>query len=217
MESIIRKIQKALSLAHNNSNANEAQNAMLLAQRMMAQHNLTVSDLPQQQEQKKAERSKINMFRIEWWQRQLSSIIADNFRCYAFMARGSYVGFLGLEQDSQIATEIFKYAVESIKHHAAVYLRANKGSRSRAYALALKNDYISGFLIGMKAKFAEQVEKESLALVLVKDDIVVRTYEDWKLKEGRPIKKSTAQNQDAIEQGYMDGREFEKPVAQLQV
>lgn len=216
MDDIIQKIKKALALAHGNSNAEEAHTAILLVQRLMVKHNLSMSDIPlDKQKEKKTGRGYMNMGRVEWWQRRLSVIVADNFRCHSFYNSGNYVGFIGLEEDAKIAIEIFRFASEAIKFHSAKYLRENKERRSRKYAIAIKNDYIKGFLNGLKDKFKEQVESESLAIVLVKDAIVVRAVEDMKLKKGSPIRNTTANDGEALRQGYRDGKRFEKPVGQI--
>lgn len=95
MEDVIRKIQKALALANDNSNAEESHAAMLLAQRLMAKHKLSVSDLPGEKPEKKTEKVKIRMAQVNWWKRRLAQIIDKNFRTHSFFNRGSYLGFIG--------------------------------------------------------------------------------------------------------------------------
>lgn len=217
MEDVIRKIQKALALAHDKSSEKESQSAMLLAQRLMLKHNLSMSDISIQQTNEKNTRTGfIRLNRIEWWQRGLAAIIADNFKSYFFFSHGSHIGFLGLEEDVTIATELFEFGCKMIKYHASRYLSSRQEWRSRKYANALKNDYINGFLSGLNDKFKEQVEKESFALVLIKDEIVVQAYEDMKLKKGKPWQRSTAQDEDAVKQGYIDGKNFRKPQAAIE-
>lgn len=210
MQDIIRKIQKALALSNNNSNAEESHTAMLLAQRLMAKHNLTVSDLPGEEPTKRTERIDIRMKRVDWWKRRLALIIDKNFRTYSFFLRGSYIGFLGLDADVKIAVEVFRFASESIAYYATAYLRNNPERRSRGYAMAIKNDYITGYLEGLKEKFERQVKSESFALVLVKDALVVQAAEEMKLKTARPINRTTANDTDAIQQGYEDGLSFQQ-------
>ncbi|MEK4062178.1 MULTISPECIES: DUF2786 domain-containing protein [unclassified Paenibacillus] len=217
MDSAIRKIQKALKLANGNSNADEAQAAILLAQRLMAKHGLTASDIGStEQKQPEALEGKIRRNRIEWWHRKLTLIVADNFRCYSFYANGSYVGFLGLPEDVEIAKEIYLFAENAIKHHSSEYLKSRRyyfGSRRQTNML--KNDYITGFLEGLREKFKEQIESECLSLVLVKHDAVVQYHEKANWKTGKPINVSALGDSAAHAQGYKDGRDFNNPVGKM--
>lgn len=49
-EKIIEKIKKALALANNNKNPNEAQAAMLMAQKMMAKYHIEMQELEEAEE-----------------------------------------------------------------------------------------------------------------------------------------------------------------------
>lgn len=212
MEDVIRKIKKALALSHNNANAEESHTAMLLAQRLMAKHNLSMGDvrLSDQSDQKEAVKGYVRLSRVEWWQQSLAAIVATNFRCYPFYSTGKYIGFIGIESDTKIAVDIFKFAVDAIKYHSSLYLKSRKESRSRKEANMLKNDYIQGFLIGLNDKFEEQVERESYSIILVKDEIVEQAYKKMNLKKGRSTMRTSANDNDAATQGYMDGKNLEK-------
>ena len=49
-EKIIEKIKKALALANNNKNPNEAQAAMLMAQKMMAKYHIEMQEIEESEE-----------------------------------------------------------------------------------------------------------------------------------------------------------------------
>ena len=49
-EKIIEKIKKALALANNNKNPNEAQAAMLMAQKMMAKYHIEMQEVEEGEE-----------------------------------------------------------------------------------------------------------------------------------------------------------------------
>lgn len=84
VEDIIIKIQGLLALSKS-SNENEAQNAMVVAQRLLIKHKLSIKDV----EQYKDENIKINenrtgvKFRGLNWKSNLARVIADNFGCCA--------------------------------------------------------------------------------------------------------------------------------------
>ncbi|MDF9408503.1 hypothetical protein L7E55_09055 [Pelotomaculum isophthalicicum JI] len=79
-----------------------------------------------------------------------------------------------------------------------------------------KNDYIIGFLNGLRDKFKEQVESKGYALVLVKDALVVKAVEDKKLKSGRTSRIVMAGSTGAREAGYREGRKFNEKRKMLQ-
>lgn len=218
-QTVIDKIRKALSLAGDRANANESQNAMLLAQRLMAKHGLSASDIGVQPDSKdkKAVKGRVHMKKVQWWQKHLLSIIANNFRCYGFFTRGDSVGFLGLPKDVDIAVEVFAFANKMIKYHASAYMAATSGeNRSRNGSVAVRNDYIEGYLQGLREKFEEQVAKESLALVLVKDEVVEDAFRGAEFKKAKPHTRRTARDQHAIRNGYADGRKFSMTKGELQ-
>ncbi|OPG98970.1 hypothetical protein B2I21_07380 [Chryseobacterium mucoviscidosis] len=217
MQDAIRKIQKALRLAENNTNAEEAQAAILMAQRLMLKRGIVASDIKSEQEQtKEAKELLIRKNRIHWWEKRLHAIISDNFRCYSFYSAGSFLGFLGLPEDVEIATEVYKFAEDAIKYHAGNYMK-QKDISSRKFYNATKNDYVRGFLAGLNDKFIEQVAQESFALVLVKHEVVETAYNEAELKEDKPAPVTSASNKEAMLQGYEDGKNFNNPIGKLLV
>ena len=52
-ERIIKRIEKLLSLAGNNPSQEEAQSAMLMAQKLMAEHNLSMEAFQEKEPEKK--------------------------------------------------------------------------------------------------------------------------------------------------------------------
>lgn len=145
---------------------------------------------------------------LKWWEKILSGIIGDNFRCVAYYRRNRpSVYFIGLKGDVEVAKEVFCYAVIVIKHLSSQYVKANKAFYGDGRRL--KNDYIVGFLNGLRDKFAAQVSSKCLSLMLVKDDAVVKAADNKKLKKaGRP-RINVAGDADAIAAGYRDGKGFD--------
>lgn len=210
-EDVIRKIKKSLALANDKANEQESQTAMLMAQKLMAKHNLSMNDINLNVEIKKETKEGVGIRsgRIAWWQLSLSEIIAKNFRCYSYFYSGSRLVFFGLEQDVAIATEVFKFAVESIKYLASKYVKDNHISGYRQRTIAVKNDYILGFLSGLEDRFEEQVNKEDWGLVLVKDALVEQKYNEMELKSVKSNPINTMGDMGAKMQGYEDGKSFD--------
>lgn len=221
MEPIIRKIQKALRLASNNPSAEEAQSAALLAQRLMTKHGLKMADVSQadiDQNEVQAGAGQIIRKRIEWWQRRLNAIIANNFRCYGFFTSGRNIGFLGLPEDVEVAIEVYQFAENAVRYNASEYLKESfkyDPSPNRRYTNAVRNDYITGFLDGLKTKFKEQVELKCLALVLVRHEVVEQAHKDAGWKSAKPLQRSSANDSEALAKGYQDGRDWNNPSGKM--
>ena len=115
------KIRKLLALAKS-PEPEEAKLALLKARKLMAEHKLTERDLEEhdttviQQEIDETFSKKANS-----WMAPLSTVIGENYCCAAYRCkRGAKttvwrVGFIGLKDDFEICTKIFKYAVRCIK------------------------------------------------------------------------------------------------------
>ena len=208
---VIDKVKKLLALT-GSPYADEAQAAMLKAQKLLLMHGLTISEVQAAEEsavkEVADEEVSIGGKRNNWWEKILSKIIADNFRCVAYYRRnkpGFY--FLGLKEDVEVAKEVFSYAVVVIRHLSSQYVKA-AFYRDQGKA-RIKNDYIIGFLEGLRVKFAAQVSSKCLSLMLVKDDAVVKAADNKKLKKDRRSRICAARDADAIAAGYRDGEEFD--------
>lgn len=213
MDSVIGKIQKALALANdNNTQAEESDTAMLMAQRLMAKYNISMSDIEVEEEKKDVvEGDGTEYTRLQWWMKDLSSIIGENFRCYNYMrtSRGKRkIVFLGLEQDVQICKTVYDFALNAIKFHSDKYVKSKGIKGDRGHTIAVKNDYIAGYLEGLREKFREQVEQEGWGLILVKDNEVIERFEDMGVKNETGGTRSTGGDQEAREKGYQDGKKF---------
>lgn len=134
-ESIVEKIQKLLNTTtEKGATEAEAQNAMLMAQKLMAKNGLDMADIEANTESAETKKEVMEGFgtdaiKLAWWHKQLANIIADNFRCYNFQRTYggvSKIVFLGLKADVEIAKSIFKFATIQIEHHAKQYRRARR-------------------------------------------------------------------------------------------
>lgn len=79
---IVQKIQNLLELAYDAPHDEEGQTALLMAQKLMFKHKLSMSDVT-------ATKTKNNIgeavgtweYRLPWWQEELAAILGKNFRC----------------------------------------------------------------------------------------------------------------------------------------
>jgi Protein of unknown function (DUF2786) len=213
MEKIVNRVRKALALANDNPSDEEAHTAMLLAQKMLARHGLTLKDVEGEQEglKKVVEKSVTEPSgRIPWWKKQLVMVIAENFKCKAFKS-GKYQSTLvmfGLEEDVEIAEAVYKYAETIVDKLAKSYV--GKLYRQGKSTSGVRNEYILGFLTGLRDKFEEQVAQNNWGLVLVTDALVEQHYSDKKLRKGSSggIQPGFSGNAEARAEGYNQGKNF---------
>lgn len=210
---LITKIQKVLALASNNPSAEEGQTAMLLAQKMMAENNISISDVSVTEIRTKEvvdqtiEESKMS----SWWHQHLSSIISKNFKCAVYISRNRNTGlsgikFVGLKNDVELAKQIYLYAVETISYNCRKYVSDKK--RIVISTKGMKNQYILGFMDGLREKFAEQVKNNQWGLILVKDPIVDEKVKSLNLGKYKNHTINTNGNEQDRYNGYKDGKNF---------
>lgn len=215
-ESIMAKIRKALALANDGANDQECETAMLMAQRLMAKHGVDMSEVEQEQEETKeiSDEAITERGRTPYWKKSLAMVIAENFRCYSYTRTGfgkSRLFFLGVKEDVELAKELFEFAVNVLERSVRNYLRKQREERGDSYeGSGLRNDYILGFIDGLKEKFAEQVEELCLTPALVKDEELVEVYERRNFRRGRSSSVSRSFDGNAYSSGHREGKSLSK-------
>jgi len=211
-ETILSKVKKLLALAENNTSADESQNSFLKAQMLLLKHGLTMNDVAESDNTntKNVLNTSIDeSSRMAWWKKSLASIISNNFRCKSFTSfrtANTRICIIGLEEDVNIATEIYNCAVRALEHQSKLYVKLNKKNGKSA---GLKNDFIIGWLNGLEDKFKKQVESvKEYGLILVKDALVVAEVDKMKLRTGQRSKITANRNTDARNAGYKQGNNF---------
>jgi len=214
MEDIILKIQKLLALSKS-SNENEAQNAMMMAQKFLVKYKLSIRDI----EQYKNEFVKVNenrtgiKFRGSNWKSNLSQVIADNFGCYLFYRTGRTheICFYGKEEDVIIARIMLEYAIKCINSNGDKLVKKLKQDKRRKHFDGIKNDYALGFVRGLSERFEEQTQSnKEWALVLVKDQVVIDRYNEFSSNFGKvQTDVSFKKHLVAFKLGRVDGKAFD--------
>lgn len=209
---IISKIEKLLALAGNNPSQEEAHVAMLKAQKLMAEHNLSMEAIQNKEPQKKeVEQVWLKGGQNCQWMRKLAKIIADNFRCNLMVGRGYGLVFVGLKEDVNICTQVFNFAAHTLEQNMTKLRRQyrKKGIPTNG----ISGDYSEGFISGLRDKFKEQVDKNSWGLILVKDQEVMEFSN--KISSGKKAGsgKALPRSGDAAlySKGYQDGKNLADP------
>lgn len=212
-QNIISKIEKLLSLAGNNPSEAEAQAAMLKAQQLMAEHNISMESIQEQDpSQKEIVQEWVKGGQSCQWMRGLAQVIANNFRCTFLVGRGYGLVFVGVKEDVGICIQVFNFASHTLDRNMMKLRRQYR--KQGQDTSGISGDYSSGFIKGLKDKFQEQVEKKGWGLVLVKDKAVTEYVEQIKDKKGpaKPGKALTKSgNSELFNKGYKDGKSLADP------
>lgn len=224
-DKLMKRVSKLLNLANDNPNENEAQNALLKAQEMMAKNNISISDLDilnvKPEKKKEVSESAAEWTKAQWYNIAVSDIIADNFRCYVFRYTGigkSKMTFMGLKEDCELAKTMYEFAVLALEYNADQYVKEQRQIRYIRDSKGIKTDYMKGFIKGLKDKFKKQVQEMSFALVLVKDDALVKAHDARKFTKGSGFQggKNGKGDKEAFSSGYEKGNTFEASSGYIQ-
>ena len=207
---LTEKIQKLLSLAQSNVEA-EAKAAMLRAQALMAENDLSMEEViaiaPEEEEAEEVRVDK-GTDTIAYWQKLLASVISKNFRCQMFFR--SYrnhrrdIVLVGMPKDVEVAQETMKFAFASANNCWKKY-RKGQDYPSRRITEAAKKDFMIGFTRGLRDAFAEQVKEK--AIVLVQNPKVDDYMNAIPLKGKEPlVQRNRVADANAEARGYEDGK-----------
>jgi hypothetical protein len=219
-EKVIDKVKKLLAIANDDRGSeHEAHSAMLMAQKFMANHGLTMADVDAtetQTETKEVVRDYGEATtRLMWYHRSLAGVIAKNFRCtsYIYITGGSSsrkrrVVFIGLKDDVPVASEVYRFAMNALTRLANRYMDDWRKVNPYRSITGVRNDYMLGFIRGLDDKFREQVATQCLALALVQDPLVKEAVAEMKLRPAPQANAQIAYDGAARRAGYQDGQQF---------
>ena len=201
-EAIVEKIKKLLALGDTSKNTNEAEaeQALLMAQKLMAKYGVEVSaeDMSEKVEYsfELAHHEGNKGFRIT-----LCNIIARNFRCKAFIQQG-VVAFFGHKTDAVIAKNAFEFAYKFAKKNGDAQVRAAK--RNFRDTKQIFNSYVAGFLNGLNQKLSQQCT--ALMIVTPKDviDEADKRFTNRHSYKGGMIRQEL--DHDVYQRGLIDGQ-----------
>lgn len=216
-ENVMEKIRRALALANDRANDAECETAMLMAQRLMTKHGIEMSEVEadEQPSREVIHENITDRGRTPYWKKALASVIADNFRCYNYTRTGgglSRIVFLGVKGDVELAKELFEFAVNVLDRGVKKFMRDLKKERGGVLSNAngIRNDYIIGFIDGLRKKFHDQVEELCLTPMLVKDDALVEVYNHMAFTRGRSSSVQRGYDKSAYSSGHREGSSLSK-------
>lgn len=209
MDKVIEQVRKLMALAENTSFPEEAQSAMLVAQKLMAKHSITSRDL-RVEEERAQEEVMMTVGRRDTFVSVLANVITENFRCASLWRKASLrvngrlrsaytLTFLGLEEDVAVASEVFSSAKKAAESLARDFVREHGGGRR------VRNSYLLGWAHGLARKFDEQKKtNRTVALAVMKPKAVQDALD--KMDFEKPEKRNVAVDPDSYLEGEKDGR-----------
>ena len=212
MNQILEKISKTLKLGKNNSNENEAQSAILAAQRLMAKYHISQEDVNgflnenENSDAEVIEEKATNETNNDKWKRLLMITIAKNFRCDVYYNGGKLV-IVGAKEDILISKRVYLYAKQAILKSFKVFFEDNYDIYSENISIRnkCKRQYAMGFIRGLSEKFEEQKASSELSLVVVNPN-VKQYLSNINFTGTRRNRKSYITNGECYEEGKRNGK-----------
>ena len=202
IDKIIDKVKKILALSSNNPSEEEAQAAALKVQKLLAEYNLSMSDLDTNEEFKPAI-EEVYTGVDKSFKYLLANTIADNFRCKTYVSGNRrQIYFFGHEADCKIAREVFQYLFKTCDKSAR--REGDRAERKYGTRKGIYYSYTRGFCHGVK----EALDEQCKALMIVTPPEVNNSWEDYKTKIGM---KEMGGNRNGSEDGF-DRRAYDRGV-----
>ena len=177
-ERVIEKVRKLLALS-NSSNQHEAALAAAHAQRLLAEHNLSMSELEVQEEG--AGEVAIEVAKtVPKWLSSLFATVANGFDCFPIVTTTSCsrLRFIGVGEDPAVACCTLQYLMQELRRLATAYLRSSEAAQGRlssADRQRVRTSYLLGGVQGVRQALTAQKAQTpttSTALVPVKDALI---------------------------------------------
>lgn len=209
---VIEKVRKLLALS-NSSNEHEAALAAAHAQRLLAEHNLSMSEL-EAREEGAAEVELQVAKAVPKWVSSLFATVANAFDCFPIVtttATLSRLRFIGVGEDPEVASCTMQYLMGELKRLASAYLR-NVVPKDRpidaSVRTRIRNSYLLGGVYGVRQAMSAQkaaTPTTSTALVPVKEALI-RQYQNEKIGTVRRQRmRSSTVLSDAFQRGKEEG------------
>lgn len=193
-EKILKKVRGLLAIARDEANDEECQSALLLAQKLMLQYQIDKAELAEALPEEVVLDNTVTIYKkLFWWEKELASVIAINFRVKWFYSskkikkkdkvRKTCIVFYGLEEDLELAKEIYLLASDAMTYFCKSYIDNNKNYFKENSTSKIKNSYLRGFLNGLSQKFKKQKEdlkEQNYELVVLTEvpQVVVEAWEE---------------------------------------
>lgn len=198
---IADKIQKLLSLAGNNPSAEEAKAALLKAQQLMAEYNMSEADLGSGEQIKYS--LEFCKCRVNPRSKMICMIIANAFACKV-ITHMNKICFFGREDNAKAAQSAMDYIHRVLERGMNAEVRKHGfNNTSEAGSSLVYNSYARGFIAGLK----EQLDAQTVALaVIVPEDVKTKFNEKFPNLRNTTCRMKSGYYASAYANGHTDGR-----------
>jgi hypothetical protein len=200
-EKVVGKLNKLLVITkENGATDEEAQAALLKAQKLMHKYNISMEQLGAEEEIEYGLETVPHVIgaSVRW---PLAAIIAKNFACRGIQCNRRMC-FLGHKMDAKAALAAFEYAWNYLKLHGEALQRERKGKGESTHTVF--NTYANGFLNGLQEKLNEQCVALSIT---VPDDVHDEFKKRFPVVQTKKTRMaSNAMDVDAYMRGLADGK-----------
>lgn len=211
---VIERVRKLLALAKS-SNEHEAALAAAHAQRLLAEHNLAISELEMREEG--AGEAELTVARtVPKWLSSLFAVVAHAFDCMAIVASTADAGrlrFIGVGEDPAVAACTLQFLMQELRRLASRYLKQQAAELlSPAIRRRMRDSYLLGGVQGVQQAMALQkaaTPTTAGALVPVKEALI-RQYSEQHLGPLRTQRRRRSSVlSSAFNQGKQDGAQLQ--------
>lgn len=213
---VAARIAKLLRLAAGTNHPEEAQSAFARAQALLAEHHLSMGDLPGEGGPSVAHAGCGPLVATGDWQAFLATTLAKNMRCVALWrsppgtVRGR-VTFVGEAPDEAACRSAYLGGIALIEHEARAFVAQWWLPSSRAPARAVaRREWIDGFLYGLKRRLDDQrASSSSVALVLVMPEAVLQAAREMSHNRAARMERAWSAGQShAVSAGFAEGQRY---------
>lgn len=222
-EEVVEKIKKLFALSNRNDNEAESKKAMLMAQKLLAKHGLSMEEIGDTNIVENIIRGTVSNIqcKFSFFEKDLFSTIAKNFRVKPVITPVGWNGekkliYIGRETDVAVATEVFKYAKKQGEYHAQQFIKKSK-KEGTYIPRVTKTSFLQGFSRGVSVSFEEQKkalleENSKYALVITGVPKDVEDYLDRTMpnRKSAPIRTSAETDYRAFSTGREQGKKFKR-------
>lgn len=196
---IIGKIEKLFALANKNTSAEEAQAALLKAQRLMAEYNIEAKALGIEKTARIVE--KYTTVKRKKYNIILAGIIAESFACKMYL-HGDVIAVFGKQEDVEAAAASIEFISRIMHKQALKAVREAGYIPNRAGSNVPYNSYCVGFCLGVKNKTDSQTTALQIVVSQKVEDAFANRFNGCKV---RYFRRTEYRHDDAYDNGYADG------------
>ena len=173
-ETIIERIKKLLSMTTDRGATEaEALQAALMAQKLISENHIEKHELMEKINHQNITQVSTNINTSRNFGKQLASIVARNFRCFAYLDIDNSPVFYGYEMDAEAARLTFEMLYKVGNR------LANKAAREQKQRLGTSRGAYNSFAMGFLRGVDDELSVQTQALMLVIPKTVKESFDEF--------------------------------------